>query len=258
MSRTYDLLDQPEILSVLFHPRRDTPADGSGLHVAIPVEAQCHVGGKIYPAGPYAPVLLYFHGNGEIASDYDDIAPLYERLGLSLFVVDFRGYGRSDGTPTATTLVSDAVAVFEQAEGLLKQAGLKGENLFVMGRSMGSVSAIHLAAHAGERIRGLIIESGFSDTFGLIERIGGVTMESANEASEGFNNGGKIETVKVPTLILHGQEDWIIPIDDGRELYRRSGAEAKRIVEIPGAGHNDIISVGLRAYFQAIGELVAG
>ncbi len=259
MSQSLELLDRPDVLRVLFHPRREPGRlvdDGGGQAVRIPAAPNIDLAGRLFAAGPTSPVILYFHGNGEIAADYDGIAPMYRRMDLSLLVVDYRGYGRSDGVPTSGTLIPDAVAAFDGVPDILGAAGLDPANLLVMGRSLGSAAAIAVAVHGGSRLRGLILESGFADTFGLVERIGGPRLDPATEARDGFNNAGKIETVTVPTLIIHGQEDWIIPVDDGRTLFRRSGAMDKKIVEIPGAGHNDLMLVDPAAYFQSIRRFV--
>ncbi len=122
--RTYQVLDRPEVASVLFYPRRDagSPRLAAGTRtVRIPVGEGVHVGGRIYPASPGAPVILYFHGNGEIASDYDGIAGAYSRIGLTLFVVDYLGYGISDGHPTASALVEDAWTCYERAPAVLAE-----------------------------------------------------------------------------------------------------------------------------------------
>jgi alpha-beta hydrolase superfamily lysophospholipase len=76
----------------------------------VEVEPGIVLGGRLYPAAPDSPAILFFHGNGEIAEDYDDIAPLYIQMGITLLVMDYRGYGTSG--LTASHLLSDAVAVF--------------------------------------------------------------------------------------------------------------------------------------------------
>jgi len=258
--RSLNILDREDICSVLFHPRPEFAGfgGGRGQSVSVPVAPDCRLGGRLYAADPGAPVVLYFHGNGEIAADYTDIATLYAGIGLTLLVVDFRGYGRSDGSPSASTMITDAVATYEAMPEILDASGTEAGGLYVMGRSLGSAAAVAVARQAGAEIGGLILESGFSDTFGLVARIGGPSLEGVTEKRDGFDNAGILETLSVPTLVIHGREDRIIPVDDGRELYRRAGTLNKRIVEIPRAGHNDLLMVDARTYFQAIRELVDG
>ena len=256
--RTCDILDRPDVLGVLFHPRRDVgvPRIGAGVHtVRIPVDGSVHVGGKVFAARDGAPVVLYFHGNGEIASDYEPIAPLYTRLGITLFVVDFRGYGASDGSPTATALLDDAWTCYERAREVLAGRGVDAGELFLMGRSLGSAAALEIADRAGDAIAGLILESGFAYTFPLIERIGFLQIEDADEDRDGFGNLQKIARVEVPTLVIHGERDWIIPVSDGQALYESSPAANKTLVTIPGAGHNDLMMVGRKPYFDAIAKM---
>ncbi len=259
--KTYELLDRPEVLGVLFYPRREagSPRLVAGVHnVRIPVEGDLSVGGKIYAARPGAPVIVYFHGNGEIASDYDTIAPFYTSLGMSLFVIDYRGYGASDGTPTSSALVNDARTSFRKARGVLAELGVEAGDLFVMGRSLGSAAALEIADTCADELAGLIIESGFAHTFALIERIGFLRIPGADEARDGFGNLEKISRANLPTLIIHGERDWIIPVGDGIDLHEASPAADKTLVTVPGAGHNDLMMAGRRAYFDAIAKLCGG
>lgn len=251
---TQVMIDRPEVLRVLFHPRREpgwSQAAPDVRPVAFEVEAGVHVGGRLHPAGPEAPLLLFFHGNGEIAADYDDLAPWYTRLGIGLLVVDYRGYGASGGRPTGSYLLADAVAVWDRLEVLLADQGLAPVRVYVMGRSLGSAAAIEVARHAGDGLSGLIVESGFADTFALLARLG-LWLPGGDEARDGFGNAAKMERLDLPTLILHGQNDVLIPPGDGWVLYERSAASEKRLVLIPGAGHNDLLWVGRAAYYEAI------
>jgi len=252
------ILDQPEALRVLFHPRREDefgPRRPGILTVTFEVEPGLHIGGRLCPAGHNAPAILYFHGNGEIAADYDAIAPLYTDLGITLLVVDYRGYGASGGRPTASHLLADAIHVFEDLGDVLAEHNLAPARLYIMGRSLGSAAAIEVARHAGDRLAGLIVESGFVDTFALLARLG-LLLQGADEEWDGFDNAAKMETVQMPTLIIHGRNDVLLPARDGQELYRRSTAANKQLVLIPGAGHNDLLWVGRAVYLKAIRAFV--
>ena len=144
----YSVLDRPEILQVVFYPRQEwNPPPAGVLDYLVDVEPGTQVSCRYYPATPGGPCILYFHGNGEVACDHDSIAPLYNRLGISLFVADYRGYGRSDGTPTFTTMSADAHPIFEF---FLETVRSSSDRLFVMGRSLGSHSALELASQQSE------------------------------------------------------------------------------------------------------------
>jgi hypothetical protein len=250
------ILDHPGIQQVLFHPRPDYGMQRTGVFpVAVRVEPEIKLAGRLYPASPDAPAVIFYHGNGEIAADYDEIAGFYNHLDITLLVMDYRGYGASDGMPTAASLLDDAPPTLDQLGEIFSAHQLSPKRRYVMGRSLGSVPAIELAYRAGEQLDGLIIESGFSDTFGLLNRLG-VRVDNAEEQRDGFGNSFKLQLVSLPTLIIHGDNDVLIPPDDGEALHASVAAENKRLVLIAGAGHNDILMVGAAEYFQALREFV--
>jgi alpha-beta hydrolase superfamily lysophospholipase len=250
------IFDQPQVLQVMFYPRRDlqdTPSASNASVHFIGVEEGISIGCKFYWVDTDSTNILYFHGNGEIASDYDPIAPLYNRRKINFFVADYRGYGMSGGNPTATSMIRDAHKVFQGFKGILKEKRAKGP-LFLMGRSLGSASAIELAFHYQREMNGLIVESGFADTFGLLSRFG-VSIKGAKEEIGSFNLK-KIQTISIPTLIIHSQYDHIIPLDEGIQLHNASGAKEKELLIIPNANHNDLMMVGMDQYFEAIEKFV--
>jgi alpha-beta hydrolase superfamily lysophospholipase len=253
-------LDRPDILRAIFHPRPEYalhPGQTGAHSLSIEVQPGISVGARLFVADRTAPAILYWHGNGEIAADYDGLAPLYTSAGITLLVVDYRGYGTSDGTPTCSNLLSDAMAAFQALEGLWNQHDLSPSDLYLMGRSLGSAAAIEVASRFSDGAEGLIVESGFADTFALLSRLG-IRQQGLTESRDGFNNAAKMESVTIPTLIIHGQRDVLIPAQDGQELFRRSAADDKRLLLIPGAGHNDLMMVGRDLYMDSILTLVRG
>jgi pimeloyl-ACP methyl ester carboxylesterase len=254
------ILDRPEVLRVIFHPRPHSPTPGAPARirsVSVGVEQGVSLGGRLYPAGTDAPAILLWHGNGEIAADYDGIGLLYVNLGITLLVVDYRGYGKSDGSPTCSNLLGDALMLFEATAGLFQEQGLAPSRLYAMGRSLGSAAAIQVASSHGEKLAGLIVESGFADTFALLARLG-VHLADATERQHGFDNAGKVEKIRIPTLFIHGQNDVLIPATDAQELFSSSAAAHKKLLLIPGAGHNDLMVVGSAQYFEAVRNFVFG
>lgn len=247
------ILDDPQVLAYLFHPRPDDLTDwpaGVGP-VSVRVDQGVQVGGRLYAAQGDSPLILYFHGNGEIAADYDDLAPLYTRMGISLLVMDYRGYGTSSGSPTASNLANDAPVVFHALDGICKLNGLIPVRRYLMGRSLGSAAAIEIASKVGDQIAGLIIESGFAYTFPLLERLG-LYVKGADEERDGAGNLAKVRHIGVPTLIIHGESDTLIPVSDAEALYANSGAREKKLVRIPGGAHGNVMIVNIPKYFGAI------
>lgn len=251
------VLDRPEILSVIFHPRPElsapAPVKGMSDHL-IPVEKGVHVGARFFAAHPHGPNLLFFHGNGEIVSDYDELGPLYNNMGINLMAADYRGYGRSTGNPSVRAMMSDCHTIFHYVGTWLHRQGLVGP-LMVMGRSLGSASALELAAAHGSQIAGLIIESGFAYAAALLQLLGVDLDRVGFKEASGFMNLEKIARYQGPTLIIHAELDHIIPYSDGEALYQASGSQDKRILKIEGANHNDILMRGFSQYMQAVQTL---
>ena len=256
MSQTdYSALDRPEILQFVFYPRRDfTKAPSNASDYFIPVDKDISISCRFYSHSQSSPSIIYFHGNGEVVSDYDYIAPMYSQLGINLFVADYRGYGASQGKPTFSNTISDAPIIFKAFTDILRQDRYSGD-IFVMGRSLGSISAIEIAYHYQEQMKGLIIESGFASVINLLSHLGFPAQFLGIEDAS-FPNLTKIRTIILPTLIIHGEYDNMIPKTEAEALFNNTGTKDKRLVIIPRANHNDIMWVGMERYLKAIKEFV--
>jgi pimeloyl-ACP methyl ester carboxylesterase len=218
------------------------------------VEEAVSLGARFHMTGKSAPNILFFHGNGEIVADYDELGPLYNQMGLNFLPTDYRGYGRSSGSPSITTMMRDCHIVFDFVKKWLDEKGYGGP-LMVMGRSLGSASALELAFHYPEMIDALIIESGFAYDAPLLELLG-VNLKSINFSEmSGFQNVEKIKGFNKPTLIIHAELDHIISFSNGKALHEASPATDKTLLMIPGANHNDIFMRGLSEYMAAIGKI---
>jgi alpha-beta hydrolase superfamily lysophospholipase len=246
------LLDKPDILSRLFHPRPDMSPSGTGLPIMIPVTENIAIGACLHPADKNAPNILFFHGNGEIVADYDDVGPLYSKLGINFLPVDYRGYGRSGGTPGVESMLGDSHAIFDFTSSWLREHGHTGP-IVVMGRSLGSASALELGVKRAADISGMILESAFAYAVPLLELLG-VRIENPELAEEKvFGHIRKMASFQNPVLIIHAEYDHIIPVSDGRTLFEVCRSESKTFLEIEGADHNDIFFRGLSRYMNAVG-----
>lgn len=249
----YAKLDQREVLRVLFHPRKEERRASAGAtdHDII-VDEHVRISATFHVAPDLAaPNILFFHGNGEIVSDYDEIGPLYVKQGLSFLAVDYRGYGRSDGKPTVSAMMQDAHRIMQEVKQWLANENRTG-TFVVMGRSLGSVSALELASSHQEDIDGLIIESGIGQTTQLLECLGADVQALGITEKDGFNNMEKIARFTKPTFILHAQYDQIIPAASAEALFAQSIARAKEFQIVPGADHNTILERAGTLYFEAI------
>lgn len=254
----YSHLDRPEILLSLFHPRGEYAGEKNfpnATDVLIPVEENVMIGGRFHVARRAAPNLLFFHGNGEIVADYDEMAPLYDRMGINFLAVDYRGYGRSTGSPSITAMMRDCHEIFDFSVKWLKDRGCTGP-FIAMGRSLGSASALELASHYKDRMSGLIIESGFAYAGPLLRLLGTNPDAMGFKEEKGFRNLAKIKTWDKPALIIHAEFDHIIPFSDGQALYEACPSSQKTLLKIPFADHNDIFARGLREYLREVAVLV--
>ena len=260
MSRSrvdYAILDRPEILAYLFHPRQEWTAPGessSAQEVMIPVEPDVMVGARFHMTRKPFPNILFFHGNGEIAADYDDLGPIYNQMEINFLPVDYRGYGRSSGTPTVSAMMKDCHVIFKYVVEWLRKEGYIG-SLIIMGRSLGSASTLELSDSHGEQIDGIIIESGFAYAGPLLRLLDADPVRLGFKEETGFANLDKIKRFKKPTLIIHAEKDHIIPFSDGEALYNASSASDKTFLTIPDANHNDIFSRGLTEYLSSVKTL---
>ncbi len=253
----YDLLDDPVLARFVFYPRRDwRPAPPGAEDVSVAAEDGTLLSGRLYRADKAGPAVLFFHGNGEVASDYDDVAPLFRDVGASLLVADYRGYGRSGGAPSFPAMIRDAHAFHRAFVDGLEERGFTGRR-FVMGRSLGGHAAVELAAHHPRGLAGLIVESGVTGVSRFVQYVG---MKHGMEAAVELEarHLEKLRSIRIPALILHGAEDEVVPVEEAEFLHQVLSVGEKRLVVIPGAGHNDILWLGQEAYMRALRAFMAG
>jgi len=250
----YSALDRPEVLHLLFHPRPEWHASISATpkrDELIEVEPGVVVGARFHMSSATGPNILFFHGNGEIVADYDDLGPVYNRMGMNFLAVDYRGYGRSTGRPTVGHMMRDCHVIFDFLQAWLRNNGHTGA-LVVMGRSLGSASALELAAAHPDQVEGLIVESGFAYAGPLLRRLGVDLSPADFKEQQGFANLDKIRGFKKPVLIIHAERDHIIPFEDAQALYDACPSPDKTLLKIAGADHNDIFARGMTQYLAAI------
>ena len=254
-----EALDKPEILQFIFYPRKDLFEISTAANViagTLPVGEAVSISYCFYFSDKKQPNILFFHGNGEVASDYESIGSIYNEIGVNLFVADYRGYGRSGGKPTLASMLKDAHPVFEGFKLVLKDRGFSGK-LFLMGRSLGSVSAIELAANYQSQLSGLVIESGFASVFNLFDHLGFPLKALGISVPEVPSSIELIRKISLPTLVMHGEYDQIVPLEEGRALYETIAAKDKRLLIIPGVDHNTIFMGGMQQYLQALKDFVS-
>lgn len=178
-------------------------------------------------------VILYAHGNaGNVTHRAAVSARLHQLLGVSVFLFDYRGYGRSEGVPTIEGLIRDARAARKY---LALREGIPREDVVLLGRSLGGAVAVELAAADGARA--LVLESTFS-TLREVAVAHYPELLVNLLVADRLDSRAAITRFHGPVLISHGNADQTIPIALGRQLFDAAN-EPKTFVVIPGGDHND-------------------
>lgn len=211
--------------------------------IQLTTEDGVKIHGWLIPAANARALTLFFHGNaGNISHRLDNVRRLHD-IDLSVLIVDYRGYGRSEGAITEKGLYKDAMAAYEYAAEYASKNGLK---LVVFGRSLGGVAAVYVASE--RPCSGVILESTFTNLSSMASAhfpIPGV----GSMLSERFNSIGRIAAIKAPILFFHGNRDNIVPYELGRRLYGAADTK-KEFVTLEEAGHNDTYLVAGKDYFD--------
>ncbi len=189
---------------------------------------------------------LWLHGNaGNISHRLENLRLLHEELGVNLFIFDYRGYGASEGRPSEEGTYLDAEAALAY---LQSRSDVSPEHIVYFGRSLGAAVAVELALRSPPS--GLILESPVPSIRYMARRTYGFLPVWLLVRTR-YDTLGKMPEVDVPTIVLHGDRDDIVPIDAGRKVFA-AAREPQEFYVIRGAGHNDTYVVGGEAYFDAL------
>lgn len=194
-------------------------------------------------------VLLWFHGNaGNLSHRVDMMVKMARSLPVQVLIVDYRGYGKSQGRPSEQGLYRDARAAWRY---LVEERGVASDRIVIFGKSLGGAAAVDLATRV--RPAGLIVQSSFSSIrdmaahhFPFVPRfLVRSKMDSVN----------KVPRIDCPKLFVHSPSDEVVPYRLGRRLYE-AAAEPKSFYEVVGSGHNETYLVGGGPYWAALREFV--
>ena len=236
-----ELSATPANVGLAFEDVSLTAADGTKLH-------GWHVPGES------STTLLWLHGNaGNISHRVDNIAMLVRHTGLGVFIIDYRGYGRSEGKPSEKGLYMDAEAAFEH---MTTDLGLDPEeDIVLFGRSLGVGVAVEMATR--RRVRGVVVESGFTSVREMSKSsgMGALSILLLPLIDARYDSLSKIGGALSPVMVIHGDRDDIVPFEMAEKLYA-AAPEPKRFYPVPGALHNDTYTVGGDAYFEALREFI--
>ena len=191
------------------------------------------------------PLAVFFHGNAELIDHQHAIIDLYHGLGIHVLLVEYRGYGHSDGTPSQDHIVTDSVAVLE---GVLKREGVDADSLILHGRSIGGGLAAQVALQTDAAA--LIVESTFASVSGMALRYGAPPFLVRSP----LNTEQAFEELGLPILIMHGKADAMIPVSQAQKL-EAAAADARLVLF--DAHHNSLPNGSeVLLYRQEINDLL--
>lgn len=194
-------------------------------------------------------VVLFFHGNGGNVAHSLDMLEIFDRLGLSAFILDYHGYGRSGGTPSEQATYLDAQAAWDY---LTRQRGIPPRQIVVFGRSLGAAVASWLLAR--ERPAAAVIESGFTSLPNLAaDRYPWLPAHRLSRYR--YETLTNLRRAACPVLVAHSPDDEVVPFRHGRELFEAIPGE-KAFLELRGDHNGGFRQVG-DAYPRALGEFIA-
>ena len=197
---------------------------------------------------PPSPALLWFYGNGENVATIWPVVRDFQPPGTALLVVDYPGYGGSEGRATEPTVYEAADAAFAA---LAQRREVDPHRIYVYGRSLGSAVAVHTAAH--HPVAGLILESPFTSARDMARLH--YRMFPRPLLHLRLDNETAIRRVRCPVLVFHGTADQLVPIAMGRRVAAAAPGPAE-VVPIPGSDHNETYDRGGRQYRDKVWEFV--
>jgi len=202
---------------------------------------------------PNSKVLLYLHGNGENISANVSHAHRFYQLGFSVLLIDYRGYGRSEGSfPNEMNVYQDAETAWNY---LVNQRKIAPQQIFIYGHSLGGAVAIDLAVKQ-HTAAGLIVEGTFTSVREVIDyRNVFRSFPIDLILNQRFESIKKLTQLKMPVLLIHGTADATVPSFMSQKLYAVA-PEPKKLILVEGAGHNDLAKLVGKQYLQWVEEFV--
>ena len=203
-------------------------------------------------ADPRAPALLYLHGSRSNLTDQVQRLALLHGFGFSVFAIDYRGFGRSDGDlPSEETVYEDARAAWDWLS--LKQPD--PAKRYIYGHSLGGAVAVDLAAALSkDAAAGLIVESTFTTLVDIVKEWTFAWLPLGALMTQKFDSVSKMSKVAMPVLVVHGTLDREVPSRFARALYAAATGPQKLLL-VEGGGHSDSMGAGVDQYRQALTEL---
>ncbi|NJO80134.1 MAG: alpha/beta hydrolase [Cyanobacteria bacterium RM1_2_2] len=196
-----------------------------------------------------APVVLYLHGNGSNLGDLVNRAARLHGMGAAVFLIDYRGYGRSWGVfPSETSVYEDAAAAWQY---LTQTRQISAQQVVLYGQSIGGAVAIEIASRHPDAA-GIIVESSFTSMRAMVTRsVLEFLLPIDWILTQQFDSLTKVRSLQVPILLIHGTADQTIPAPMSQALFA-AAPEPKRLLLIPNADHDNVAQMGGALYLQEV------
>jgi fermentation-respiration switch protein FrsA (DUF1100 family) len=219
-------------------------------NVYFPTEDGKKLHGWFFPGQKDDPVILHFHGNaGNISHRLDLIRHFLQRK-IQVFIIDYRGFGKSEGSPSEQGLYLDGLAAYDY---LVQKEGVLPGDIVLHGHSIGAAVAIEVALQRG--VKAVMLESAFTSTRDMAKTMP-LFFLLFPFLPANYNNLAKVARLHIPKLIIHGDADEIVPFAMGEKLFAAT-VEPKFFLRLEGAGHNDTFVVGGKPYLDAVERFAA-
>lgn len=220
----------------LFHPRADEAPGAAQIAERASYVTDDGVrlaGWWVAARGERRRTLVFFHGNAETASDGWPWADVLADRGTDVLLAEYRGYGRSEGTPSARGIERDAEAAIRY---VLEERGVAPSELVVQGHSLGGAAAIAALAGPASRAAGGVIESTFTSLHDMARTIVGLPLTRLVPDAYALDSAARAPTIRLPILHVHGDRDEVIPFAMGQRLGALFPSE--RFIRVQGGTHN--------------------
>jgi hypothetical protein len=206
--------------------------------------------GWFVPGRPDRTLLIFCGNGGNLTYRAPLLARMRRELGVSLFIFDYQGYGRSSGVPSEAATSADARAALAYLRG---RPDVDPRGIAYYGESLGSAVAVDLAAD--EPPAALVLNAPFTSISDMARVHYWVLGPLLGLVRSRYDSATRIGETRVPVLVVHGENDAVVPVEQGRRLYDAAN-EPKRLLVVPGAGHNDLVSLGGAAYWAAVRDVL--
>ncbi len=232
-----NLVATPENIGLKYQNVQLVTADGINLH------------GWFIPSSSAKGTVVFFHGNAGNISHRLESIDVFNELDLNVFIIDYRGYGQSEGKLTEKGTYRDAEAAWIY---LTETRGISAKKIIIFGRSLGASIATWLASKHPPA--GLVIESGFTSIPSMAKRIYPFLPVRWLTYFQ-YDTKKNVTKISCPILVVHSKNDEIIPFEEGREIYN-AAPETRQFLELQG-GHNEGFLISGSIYVEGLRSFIS-